>query len=44
VGIPSPAMLMWADTKGRYIRIQLADTNYLTLAEVEVFGVSLLLV
>jgi hypothetical protein len=43
VGIPSPVMLMWAETKGRYIRIQLADTNYLTLAEVQVLGTPLLL-
>jgi len=33
-----PDVSLWAGAVGRYVRIQLADTNYLTLAEVRVFG------
>jgi len=38
VGIPLPSMQVLAGTVGRYVRIQLADTDYLSLAEVKVFG------
>jgi alpha-L-fucosidase 2 len=37
-GAPSPDLLLSVGRAGRYVRIQLAGTNYLTLAEVEVFG------
>jgi len=43
VGTPIPDVLMRANTVGRYVRIQLADTNYLALAEVRVFGSPILL-
>jgi len=35
---PSPAATIVANTQGRYVRIQLSGTNYLSLAEVQVFG------
>jgi hypothetical protein len=42
VGAPIPDVLVWANAVGRYVRIQLTDTNYLALAEVKVFGVPVL--
>ena len=42
VGVPAPDMQVLVDTVGRYVRIQLADTDFLTLAEVKVFGHPLL--
>jgi hypothetical protein len=35
---PSPSTPIAAGTQGRYVRVQLAGTNYLSLAEVQVFG------
>jgi hypothetical protein len=35
---PDPRVRLWVGQGGRYIRIQLGDTNYLNLAEVKVFG------
>jgi len=35
---PQPSVSLAVDATGRYVRIQLADTNYLSLAEVKVFG------
>jgi hypothetical protein len=29
---------LWIDQVGRYIRIQLGDENYLSVAEVEILG------
>ncbi|HLK62608.1 MAG TPA: discoidin domain-containing protein [Bryobacteraceae bacterium] len=34
---PSPATTITAPTQGRYVRVQLTSTNYLSLAEVQVF-------
>ncbi len=36
--IPSPSMTLSVGQSGRYVRIQLADTNYLSLAEVKVYA------
>ena len=37
--VPSPSITMRTDgAKGKYIRVQLAGTDYLSLAEVQVFG------
>ena len=38
VGVPDPKVMLPVGRSGRYVRIQLADTNYLTLAEVKVFA------
>ena len=35
---PSPTISIPADTQGRYVRVQLSGTDYLSLAEVQVFG------
>jgi hypothetical protein len=35
---PSPSTTITANTHGRYIRVQLTNPNYLSLAEVQVFG------
>jgi hypothetical protein len=37
-GAPSPSATISAGVRGRYVRVQLAGTNYLSLAEVWVFG------
>ena len=36
--VPDPQLLLPVGLTGRYVRIQLGDTNYLSLAEVKVFG------
>jgi hypothetical protein len=36
--IPDPQVQLWVGQVGRYVRIQLGDTNYLSLAEVKVLG------
>ena len=36
--VPDPQILLPVGLTGRYVRIQLGDTNYLSLAEVKVFG------
>ena len=36
--VPDPEILFPVGWTGRYVRIQLGDTNYLSLAEVKVFG------
>jgi hypothetical protein len=36
--IPNPAFSLAVNTNGRYVRVQLSGTNYLSLAEVQVFG------
>ena len=35
---PSPSITIAGPTQGRYVRVQLSGTNYLSLAEVQVFG------
>jgi hypothetical protein len=35
---PAPSTSIAAGTQGRYVRVQLAGTNYLSLAEVQVIG------
>jgi hypothetical protein len=35
---PNPSTSILAGTEGRYVRVQLTGTNYLSLAEVQVFG------
>jgi hypothetical protein len=35
---PSPSTVIAANTQGRYVRVQLTFANYLSLAEVQVFG------
>jgi hypothetical protein len=35
---PSPNTAIDVGAQGRYVRVQLNETNYLTLAEVQVFG------
>jgi hypothetical protein len=35
---PNPSATIAASTQGRYVRVQLTGTNYLSLAEVQVFG------
>jgi hypothetical protein len=35
---PNPSTTIPAGATGRYVRIQLSDTDYLSLAEVQVFG------
>jgi hypothetical protein len=37
-GVPHPSTRIAAPTQGRYVRVQLSGTNYLSLAEVQVFG------
>ncbi len=37
---PNPATIITAATQGRYVRVQLTGANYLSLAEVQVFGPS----
>jgi hypothetical protein len=36
--VPDPQVQLWVNRVGRYVRIQLGDTNYLSLAEVKVLG------
>jgi len=38
VGYPNPSTTITANAQGRYVRVQLSGTNYLSLAEVQVFG------
>jgi len=38
-GVPSPSSLIAPVGQGRYVRVQLSDAGYLSLAEVQVFGV-----
>ena len=35
---PSPSAIITAGAQGRYVRVQLSSANYLSLAEVQVFG------
>jgi hypothetical protein len=35
---PNPSITIAAGAQGRYVRVQLSGTNYLSLAEVQVFG------
>jgi hypothetical protein len=35
---PSPSAIITAAAQGRYVRVQLTFSNYLSLAEVQVFG------
>ncbi|HEV3197905.1 MAG TPA: hypothetical protein VGZ73_08360, partial [Bryobacteraceae bacterium] len=35
---PNPSATIAAGAQGRYVRVQLTGTNYLSLAEVQVFG------
>jgi hypothetical protein len=35
---PNPSTVIAATAQGRYVRVQLTGTNYLSLAEVQVFG------
>jgi hypothetical protein len=35
---PSPSAIITAGAQGRYVRVQLSTANYLSLAEVQVFG------
>jgi hypothetical protein len=35
---PNPSTTVAANTQGRYLRVQLTGTNYLSLAEIQVFG------
>jgi len=37
-GYPNPASTITLNAQGRYLRVQLSGTNYLSLAEVQVFG------
>jgi len=37
---PSPSATITAPAQGRYVRVQLSGTDYLSLAEVQVFGLS----
>jgi hypothetical protein len=37
---PNPSSIIAAGAQGRYLRVQLSGTNYLSLAEVQVFGSS----
>jgi len=38
VSVPDPNLMLPVGRSGRYVRIQLGDTNYLSLAEVKVFA------
>ncbi len=38
VGVPNPVVTIPVSAQGRYVRVQLTGTDYLSLAEVEVFG------
>ncbi len=38
--IPNPSIIIGSGAQGRYVRVQLTGTNYLSLAEVQVFGTS----
>ena len=38
-GYPNPSSAIALNAQGRYVRVQLSGTNYLSLAEVQVFGV-----
>src|SRR6266851_5266458 len=40
-GYPNASTTITLNTQGRYVRVQLSGTNYLALAEVQVFGTSL---
>jgi tetratricopeptide (TPR) repeat protein len=37
-GFPNPSTTITVNAQGRYVRVQLSGTNYLSLAEVQVFG------
>src|SRR5260370_113820 len=37
-GFPNPSITITPSAEGRYVRVQLSGTNYLSLAEVQVFG------
>ena len=37
---PNPSTYVTVGRSGRYVRIQLGDTNYLSLAEVKVFALA----
>jgi hypothetical protein len=36
--MPNPSTTIAAVAQGRYVRVQLSSANYLSLAEVQVFG------
>jgi hypothetical protein len=38
IGAPSPSTTIAVGAQGRYVRVQLSGSNYLQLAEVQVFG------
>ncbi|HEV3198048.1 MAG TPA: discoidin domain-containing protein [Bryobacteraceae bacterium] len=38
MAIPNPSIIIASGAQGRYVRVQLSGTNYLSLAEVQVFG------
>jgi hypothetical protein len=38
IGAPNPSTMIAAGAQGRYVRVQLTSANYLSLAEVQVFG------
>jgi hypothetical protein len=38
MGFPFPSTTIPVGAQGRYVRVQLFETNYLSLAEVQVFG------
>jgi hypothetical protein len=38
-GAPNPSTIVGAGFQGRYVRVQLSSANYLSLAEVQVFGI-----
>src|SRR5260370_77855 len=37
-GFPNPSSTITVNAQGRYVRVQLSGTNYMNLAEVQVFG------
>jgi hypothetical protein len=39
VSYPNPSTTITLNAQGRYVRVQLSGTNYLSLAEVQVFGI-----
>jgi hypothetical protein len=38
IGYPNPSTSITLNAQGRYVRVQLSGANYLSLAEVQVFG------
>jgi hypothetical protein len=38
IGVPMPSATIPLTAQGRYVRVQLNGTNYLSLAEVQVLG------